>query len=77
MDGKSASSGPDNSHVLLKTDRKVVVETIHTLCPVCGGCGTVPPDFYSRMGVGTSTARVGCRRCDGLGTITGTRTVSE
>ncbi len=38
-------------------------------CPVCQGCGTVPADFYARMGVGTSSARESCRRCDGTGTI--------
>jgi DnaJ-class molecular chaperone len=38
-------------------------------CPICTGCGTVPADFYARLGVGTSTARERCRRCSGTGTI--------
>ena len=38
-------------------------------CPVCGGCGTVPPDFYTRLGVGTSCARERCRTCNGSGVV--------
>lgn len=38
-------------------------------CPICEGCGTVPHDFYARLGVSTSTARERCQRCSGLGTI--------
>lgn len=40
------------------------------VCPVCVGRGTVPADFYACLGVGTNTARCGCRRCAGTGTIT-------
>lgn len=39
------------------------------VCPICGGCGTVPPAFYSQMTMGTSAAREQCRRCAGTGTI--------
>jgi hypothetical protein len=38
-------------------------------CPVCEGCGTVAPDFYSRLGVATTTLRGQCRACTGTGVI--------
>lgn len=37
------------------------------LCPVCNGCGSVPPGFYSHIGYTTDT--VTCRRCHGVGTF--------
>ena len=40
-------------------------------CPVCYGCGTVPPDFYAQIGYGTNTARVTCRACGGAGIVWG------
>lgn len=43
-------------------------DRVHT-CPVCGGCGTVPHDFYNRHGMSTSTARESCRSCLGRGII--------
>ena len=49
------------------------VVTIHQCCPVCGGCGTVPPGFYTQSTMLTSTAREQCKRCSGSGTITSTR----
>lgn len=52
----------------------VSVTVIHQVCPVCAGCGTVPADFYARLGVGTSIAREQCRRCKGIGTVSSTRT---
>lgn len=38
-------------------------------CPVCDGCGTVPCDFYTRLGVATDTKRERCRTCLGGGVI--------
>lgn len=38
-------------------------------CPVCGGRGTVPPDFYSQLGQSTSAARESCRSCAGTGIV--------
>ena len=40
-------------------------------CPVCEGCGTVPADFYARVGVGSSINREQCRSCSGSGVIWG------
>lgn len=67
---------PTAPHVMLKTDRTIVVETIQTLCPVCQGCGTVEGNFYTRMNTGSLTGREKCRRCEGTGTIPGTRTTT-
>jgi hypothetical protein len=39
-------------------------------CPVCGGCGSVPADFYTRLGVATSASRERCRTCEGRGVVT-------
>ena len=47
----------------------VKVNVYYQACPVCGGRGTVPNDFYDCRGVGTSTSREQCRRCVGSGTI--------
>jgi len=33
-------------------------------CPVCEGCGTVPNDFYMKLGFSTDTAREKCRSCE-------------
>lgn len=38
-------------------------------CPVCDGCGTVPADFYARLGVATGMGREQCRTCRGSGII--------
>lgn len=38
-------------------------------CPVCEGCGSVPCDFYTRLGVATGTNRETCRTCRGDGII--------
>jgi DnaJ-class molecular chaperone len=38
-------------------------------CPICGGTGTVPADFYSQLGSATSTARAKCRACNGRGIV--------
>ncbi len=53
----------------LTFDVDVKVTSYWQVCPVCTGCGTVPPDFYTRLGCGTSLAREQCRRCKGTGTI--------
>lgn len=39
------------------------------LCPVCEGCGWVPPDFYTRFGSATSLANETCRACRGAGIV--------
>lgn len=72
----SRETTPRNPDVRLTTDRRITVETIHTLCPVCAGRGTVRSDFYNQFGSATSTAPETCRRCEGGGTIPGTRTVT-
>lgn len=38
-------------------------------CPICGGCGTVEGNFYTRLGYGTDTNRVECRACYGRGIV--------
>lgn len=38
-------------------------------CPVCEGCGTVPADFYLRLGSATSTSRQQCKTCEGHGIV--------
>ncbi len=40
-------------------------------CPVCGGCGSVPHDFYMRLGASTGTFRELCRSCNGSGIVWG------
>lgn len=52
-----------------RTRAPAVPTRLWQTCPICQGCGTVPADFYARLGVGTSTAREQCRRCEGTGTI--------
>lgn len=53
-----------------------VVRTYPVACPICAGCGTVPADFYERIGVATGTARCSCRHCLGTGVSWATETVS-
>jgi hypothetical protein len=42
-------------------------------CPVCGGCGTVPPTFYEHHDGSTTavTTRESCRSCGGVGIVWG------
>ena len=47
----------------------VPIEQRPYCCPVCGGCGTVPPDFYGCLGVGTNCSRETCRTCGGTGVL--------
>lgn len=47
----------------------VKVDGYWQCCPICMGCGTVPPDFYEQVGFTTTTARTRCRRCNGTGTV--------
>ena len=45
------------------------MSTPHT-CPVCHGRGTVPGNFYSRLGVGAnSNDLTTCRACSGAGVL--------
>lgn len=37
-------------------------------CPICGGCGTVAPGFYSPSG-STPANRETCRACFGRGVV--------
>ena len=39
------------------------------VCPVCGGAGTVPVNFYTPIEPGTGPAK--CRACNGFGIIWG------
>lgn len=48
---------------------QIHVEGYWQTCPVCGGCCSVPSDFYDRLGATTNLARLPCRRCSGTGTI--------
>lgn len=52
-----------------------ITRTYPVVCPICGGCGTVPNDFYMRAGVSTSTARETCRSCGGSGKCIGSETI--
>jgi len=38
-------------------------------CPVCGGRGTMPHDFYTRLGASNATGPVQCRSCGGSGIV--------
>ena len=38
-------------------------------CPICGGKGHVPVDFYTAIGYSTSTNPVLCKSCGGRGVI--------
>lgn len=57
--------------------RSVVTRTYPVACPICGGCGTVPHDFYTRLGQSTSTARETCHHCSGGGVSWATETVAN
>jgi DNA-directed RNA polymerase subunit RPC12/RpoP len=40
-------------------------------CPVCGGRGTMPHDFYRGLGASNATGPVQCRSCGGRGIVYG------
>ena len=42
----------------------------HT-CPVCGGTGTVPSNFYNHSQTGTTCNPEPCRSCNGTGIVWG------
>lgn len=71
------AAGEAEKFVLMRHNRMVAVLASVEMaaggewqqCPVCHGVTTVPADFYSQNGFGTTTARECCRCCGGRGMV--------
>ena len=65
----SAWSWLDAELQSLHKEIQTIRSTVHSKCPVCEGCGTVPNDFYRKTATKASS-RIQCRSCSGRGVIT-------
>lgn len=41
------------------------------VCPICGGVGTVPANFYSKDNYTTANNEISCKSCSGKGVLWG------
>jgi hypothetical protein len=47
------------------------MQSVPYRCPICGGCGKMPRDFYPDLRDTTGPVYVDCRSCWGLGLVYG------